>query len=78
MRPGWKTWAILLLTCILSNALTLVLSSTRSDRNDRKLCVSIASDVEAFLEKPPTTPAGKAQRDSKIELLRTLGCPAEK
>lgn len=37
---------------------------------DRLLCAAIASDVQAYVETPPTTPAGVNQLRAKREFLR--------
>lgn len=78
-RPGWYTWAVLITTSVVSAVLAVTISVQITQRqrieSDRKLCASIRADVNTYLETPPSTAAGKAQRDSKIELLRVLGCP---
>jgi hypothetical protein len=57
----------------------VAISVRASDRaireSERKQCESVASDVRAYEAAPPATEAGKAQLQSKRELLRAWGCP---
>lgn len=64
---------------IVCMAITVAISTEASDRarmeSDRKLCASVASDVQAYLETPPVTVAGINQLRTKQELLQALKCP---
>lgn len=69
----------LALGMFVSMWIAVVVSTEASERqrmeSDRKLCASVNSDVQAYLETPPTTPAGRNQLRTKQDLLRTLKCP---
>ncbi len=68
--------AVGMLVCMMA---AVVISTRASDRAireaERGQCDTIASDILAYQEVPPTTPAGWYQLRVKEARFKALGCP---
>jgi len=70
------TLAFGMVACMIIAILVAVQVGEKNRReSDRRLCASILSDVNAYLESPPVTDAGRNQLRAKQDLLRALQCP---
>lgn len=68
--------ALGMIVCMMAAVTISVKASERSLReSERRQCDAVASDVRGYLEVPPTTPGGKNQLRTRIELLKSWGCP---
>jgi len=77
MNPGWKLWLSMLGMCVLSVLTSYLLAENARVTAERKLCEALRSDLHAYVIAPPTTDAGRAQRDSKQAILDTQ-CATDK
>jgi len=77
VQPGWKLWLSMLGMCALSVLVSYLLAENARINAERKLCEALRSDLHAYVIAPPTTDAGRAQRDSKVAILETQ-CADEK
>jgi hypothetical protein len=65
-----------MIICMLAAVTISVHASERAIRKSEiQQCESVQSDVNAYLETPPTTEAGKNQLRTKERLLEKWGCP---
>lgn len=73
-KVGW-----VLLLAVVGNVLTLVLAvvlvKNISQDSERKSCGTLAATIKAYVEVPPTTPAGKNVERAYREQYQLLGCP---
>lgn len=79
-HPAAYSMIVLALGMVTSMLIAVCISVEASEKarrdGNRLLCAAIASDVQAYVETPPTTPAGKNQLRAKREFLRAQ-CPKE-
>lgn len=68
--------ALGMIVCMLAAVVISVRASERAVRDsERRQCESVMSDVEAYLQTPPQTEAGRNQLRTKQDLMRLWGCP---
>jgi|ERR1044072_846349 hypothetical protein len=84
--------AVVLFVCFTLAGLGLVMSNSQRHDTELKFCALVensqgrtARQVKAYQEAPPTTEAGREQRQETIaalknldKLMKDLGCPIEK
>lgn len=90
-RDGAPWWSVLavFLTCIFLVVATFYLQSQQRRASERKFCKVVAASkktekgkLDRYITDPPTTDAGRAQRDelaisyrNYVDLEWSLGCP---
>lgn len=93
MRPGWRLWAIMLCTVVVSSVVNIYVSVTlagrnahRSDTHDQALreegrdvtCNLVGRILAGYEESPPLSEAGKNVVEAWREEYRILGCLPKK
>lgn len=72
-------FAIGMIICMMAAVVISVRASDRAIRDsERRQCETIQADVDAYLDEPPTTPAGWNQLRAKQARIVELGCPKPK
>jgi hypothetical protein len=68
-----------MIVCMLAAVTISIRASDKAIRDSERMqCESVAADIRAYREVPPSSDAGRAQLRSKENLFRLWDCPKPK